>query len=49
MISNKVVYLQKKIKVMGVLIFVVLVLNVIGTMCGGSSNWGGIKLSEDWI
>ena len=25
---------------MGIIIFCVLLLNVIGQMCGGSSNWG---------
>ena len=29
-----------KIYIMGVIIFLVLCLNVIGMMCGGSSSWG---------
>ena len=30
----------KRRQSMGVIIFLVLCLNVIGTMCGGNSNWG---------
>jgi hypothetical protein len=38
-ISNKVVYLQKE-RDMGIVVFLVLCLNVLGTIGGGSSKWG---------